>query len=75
MMTDVEANSNMNEQLKPCPFCGGKAHIRNDGYTYYETVCVSCEDCGAQSIRKISDGHYGKHCLYKEIAELWNRRV
>ena len=75
MMTDVEANSNMNEQLKPCPFCGGKAHIRNDIYTYYETVCVSCEGCGAQSIRKISNGYYGKHCSYKEIAELWNRRV
>lgn len=69
----------LNGQLKPCPFCGGKAHIRNvrenDGRVYYETVCVLCEDCGAQSIRKISDGYYGKHCSYKEIAELWNRRV
>ena len=75
MMTDVEANSNMNEQLKQCPFCEGKAHIRNDGYTYYETVCVLCEDCGAQSVQKISDGYYGCYCSYKEIAELWNRRV
>ena len=75
MTTDVETKSNMNEQLKPCPFCGGKAHIRNDRYAYYETVCVLCEDCGAQSVRKISDGYYGKHCLYKEIVELWNRRV
>ena len=34
----------INGQLKPCPFCGGKAHIRNvtetDGRISYETVCV-----------------------------------
>ena len=34
----------LNGQLKPCPFCGGKAHIRNvtetDGRISYETVCV-----------------------------------
>ena len=79
MMTDVEVKSNMIKQLKPCPFCGGKAHIRNvtenDGYVHYETVCVLCEDCGAQSVRKISDGYYGCYCSYEEIAELWNRRV
>ena len=69
----------INEQLKPCPFCGGKAHIRNvtenDAHVHYETVCVLCEDCGAQSIRKISNGYYGKQCSDEEIAELWNRRV
>ena len=69
----------LNGQLKPCPFCGGKAHIRNvtetDGRISYETVCVLCEDCGAQSIRKISDGYYDKHCSDEEIAELWNHRV
>ena len=69
----------INEQLKPCPFCGGKAHIRNvtetDRRISYETVCVLREDCGAQSIRKISDGYYGKHCSDEEIAELWNHRV
>ena len=69
----------LNGQLKPCPFCGGKAHIRNvrenDGHVSYETVCVLCEDCGAQSIRKISDGYYGSYCSDEEIVELWNRRV
>ena len=75
----AEIRDRINGQLKPCPFCGGKAHIRNvtenDGRVYYETVGVLCEDCGAQSIRKISDGYYGKHYSYEEIAELWNHRV
>lgn len=73
------ARDRINGQLKPCPFCGGKAHIRNvretDGRVSYESVCILCEDCGAQSIRKISDGFYGKQCSDEEIAELWNRRV
>ena len=89
MISDVDAKvtqirkqrnrERINEQLKPCPFCGGKAHIRNvtenDRHVYYETVCVLCEDCGAQSIRKISDGYYDSYCSDEEIAELWNRRV
>lgn len=79
MMTDVEVKNNMNKQLKPCPFCGGKAHIRkvteNAGCVHYETVCVLCKDCGAQSVRKISDWYYGCYCSDEEIAELWNRRI
>lgn len=67
------------ERLKPCPFCGGKAHIHNvsesDGHCRYEMVCVTCEDCGAQSIHKVSDGYYELYCTDEEIAEIWNRRV
>lgn len=38
------------EKLKPCPFCGGIAHIA----VYYpeterEFHVVECEDCGIQS--------------------------
>lgn len=60
MMTNVEVKSNMNKQLKPCPFCGGKAHIRkvteNKGYVHYETVCVLCKDCGARAFEKLVMG-------------------
>ena len=65
----------LNQQLKPCAFCGGKAYIHNDemyeDHEYYETVCVECKECGARSIRKICDGY----CCDEEIAALWNQRV
>ena len=55
----------MTEELKPCPFCGGKAEI-----SYFDSSCqcydVECNDCGA--------------CLMgfeerEEAIETWNKRV
>lgn len=69
----------LNAQLKPCPFCGGKAAIINqtesDGGYCYETVSVKCARCGASPYSKISDGYYGLYCSDEEIAEMWNKRV
>lgn len=69
----------LNNQLKPCPFCGGKAEITNvtesDGYCHYETVKVKCTQCHASTITKTSDGYYGLYCSDEEIAGLWNQRV
>lgn len=51
----------MTEQLKPCPFCGGKAqHI--DAAAWSEVLCLEC----AASIEETEalDGH-----------EAWNRRA
>lgn len=49
----------MNE-LRPCPFCGGKAHIMRGGHW------IACEDCQSES----------GYCSTKEEAiEAWNRRV
>lgn len=54
--------------LKPCPFCGGEAHIhhRNNAPEY----CVVCED-------KKCLGHSVYHLFYTEekAAEAWNRRA
>lgn len=30
--------------LKPCPFCGGSAHLRCEG-TYYWVECEFLNDC------------------------------
>ena len=69
----------LNELLKPCPFCGGKGRIRDitesDGRLSYKVLCVSCENCGAQTVQRISDGYYDCYCSDEEIANLWNQRV
>ena len=45
--------------LKPCPFCGGKAHIIHEGYW------IMYEDCQSES------GYYETK---EEAIEAWNRR-
>lgn len=78
-MTTKKPREQLNSELLPCPFCGGKAEIRNetimDPPFNYQRVYVSCLECGASTDRKISDGYYGQHCSDEEIAALWNRRI
>ena len=51
----------MESELKPCPFCGGRAKMYNWG-----VWGVRCTDCGAGSDWDIEE--------HKAI-EAWNRRV
>ena len=52
------------EELKPCPFCGGKAEL---SYRYlFECFWVVCEQCGTESAAfGTEDG----------AIEAWNRRA
>lgn len=49
------------DELKPCPFCGGKAHVV-DGIDYW----ILCEDCHCRT------GFFDRA---EDAAEAWNRRA
>lgn len=61
----------MNESLKPCPFCGGKAQLEHElkgnGYSY-----VHCLKCGLHSVMFM-------RCFEEssdlKAVEYWNRRA
>ena len=57
----------MNKKLKPCPFCGGRAHIMKMGYPHW----IYCEECGA----KIHGGVMGEEEGEAASIVAWNRRI
>ena len=58
----------MTEKLKPCPFCGGEANLKDtSGF-----IVAKCESCGAESgVVKVS----AEYCANDKAAESWNRRT
>ena len=55
-------------ELKPCPFCGGKATIEfGNGINKY-WICCNNEKC---RIQPLTDAHINKGVVVRE----WNRRV
>lgn len=64
--------------LKPCPFCGGKA-VMTKRWAKYGTICfVQCGVCGAQTRVKNCDEDVESDSwdAYEmvEVARLWNHR-
>lgn len=55
----------MPNDLLPCPFCGGEAHIMQIG-TRRQSCRVSCEDCGCDH----ESGDEGDEC-----GASWNQRA
>ena len=53
----------MTDKLKPCPFCGGEAMLRNRGMNTQNYVV--CENCGAVS--KITETE-------ADAIKAWNKR-
>ena len=56
------------EELKPCPFCGGKADFEEIERCYSDiSWTVMCTQCGAS---------IGVHSVDKiDVVETWNRRA
>lgn len=58
-------------ELKPCPFCGGKAILAHDlaglGASY-----IRCEKCGLESVRFIKSFEVASDY---EAIKYWSRRA
>ena len=66
-----------NENLKPCPFCGGKAVLKQDsGFDYGSYIYwVECSGCGASSPRESSSPTSTGVVAAVLVAANWNGRV
>lgn len=67
----------MNEKLKPCPFCGGKANVGVDDFNKYLVMCK----CGVMmgiSLEigvEIINGWTAEFESAELAIESWNRRA
>jgi Lar family restriction alleviation protein len=67
----------MSEDLKPCPFCGGRGRITKDAdpdFTGY-FIAVKCNDCGATSRQKYFSNGNDCPLTYQECRDEWNTRA
>lgn len=64
----------MSVELKPCPFCGGKAVQRksydNDGFGAY--FSYACKECGASSGERYATETCG--IFFESLRDAWNTR-
>ena len=60
----------MTEELKPCPFCGGKAEIYSicDGISF---IGCKTEKC----YLSIKQQRIGMYSVEKQMISAWNRRA
>ena len=58
-------------ELKPCPFCGGKAILTHDLAGLGASI-IRCEKCGLESVRFIKSFEVASD---DEAIKYWNRRA
>lgn len=60
-------------KLKPCPFCGGQAHIF---VSQYDGVCVMCSECYAKTETLYDLPDFTAYVSSVErVVNRWNRRA
>ena len=60
----------MSEELKPCPFCGGKVEIFQDDNEEYCVLCVNCN-----SLHRYCYDTWAEFKTEAEAISSWNRRA
>lgn len=58
----------VNQELKPCPFCGGEAEIERHG-TARQSMQIACQECGA----RVESGDISGLTQPQNLR--WNRRA
>ncbi len=61
----------MNEDLKPCPFCGGTPKLIPRGLFVTDGYRVMCVNCGYWADSGFETGEKAK----KLVVSMWNRRT
>ena len=60
-------------ELKPCPFCGGKARVVIKSFdVFMNGAFVICEKCGARTDLIETNAEYSAK---DRAVEYWNKRV
>ena len=78
-MSSINTENYYDNQLKSCPFCGGKGHLRKKNRTMIDgktrkNCYVYCVECDARGKRYLEDELNSREAREKAI-EAWNRRV
>lgn len=63
----------MFKELKPCPFCGGKAGVREHDFYDFFTYSVVCLDCHVET-RQFFGGLSSQPQQWDDAVEQWNMR-
>lgn len=70
------------DELKPCPFCGGEAAILDADYVSvgwnegYRRAYVACNSCGASGRKIRVTNYYGEpEGTVRDAVDAWNRRT
>lgn len=77
MNSDWETILEIENTLKPCPFCGGKAEIIPTGNSTvgWKRTEVRCKLCGMTRTFRWITHNFDREFIWKKTAELWNRRI
>ena len=69
-------------ELKPCPFCGGKAELKRKQFAEdaSEAAWIECKNCGAASaifsigLHRIPPRAKADDNCFKVVMDVWNER-